>query len=759
MTLLTELQDLIHPTTLDGMFQTVVLTASKPMVPSSIDSVYVSSSLPSGAGSEFFGVATSKSEGLRAMKGTVIMTDEESRTPRILMSGIGYTLIDDTGPDTGAADRSSNLCSKFVGKPDIELISANNAIEVFQGSTENGKVLSRRQQLMQLISHKIPEARILEIGSCQTDLTHTILSALCKRSEKTPGFFQYTISYLGESKPETVPEELSKWGEYLEYRSIDLQIDPRDQGYKKGSFSVIFLHNPLSLVDSASVLLGNLRRLLLNGGKVVVLEDDETDFDWSKLLVEHGFSGIDVVLEEGNRRTIMTTATSINTSQIGKEVVVVVPDSPASEEHSKTLVHQLEGAGYVPRVTTLTSAAEAARSKLCIVLLEASNESTLFNWSEDEFKNVQRLILTSEGCLWVTRGAQFSASRPQVSPVIGLFRSIRSEDSGLLLHTLDLSDNAPLSEVFTADTIKRTFESIFVSKVNAEEFEFVEQGGVVHVPRVMEDESLSQWIESRCNRPGTTLETYRGVDRALKVEVGVPGDVDSLHFADDLSFETKLGANEVEIQVQAAAVTKQDVMTLLGQTKTDTLGHDAAGIIVRVGEGVKNWKSGDKVVTFMPGALRNVIRVSEDTITKCHDSNSFEKDVTIPKDTITAFYALREVARSLEESENVLLFDLDTGLTAAIMEVVGPESVFYVGKKLAEDALLALGVPQSQLCLSDDATLNQPALGSFTKENFSSIICRHGSTFSPALWDLLAEGNCAFIPTIGMLQASIIEDG
>ncbi|KAF8346843.1 chaperonin 10-like protein, partial [Amanita rubescens] len=109
------------------------------------------------------------------------------------------------------------------------------------------------------------------------------------------------------------------------------------------------------------------------------------------------------------------------------------------------------------------------------------------------------------------------------------------------------------------------------------------------------------------------------------------------------------GPGEVLIKVDYAAFIAFDTyITDIGYYVSDfphTLGFDAAGTIIKVGEDVKNLHIGDRVTAFTYGAsarkgAQQFIVAPYTVCAKVPDSLSLKEAVTIPDNFITAFYTV-----------------------------------------------------------------------------------------------------------------------
>jgi NADPH:quinone reductase-like Zn-dependent oxidoreductase len=127
----------------------------------------------------------------------------------------------------------------------------------------------------------------------------------------------------------------------------------------------------------------------------------------------------------------------------------------------------------------------------------------------------------------------------------------------------------------------------------------------------------------------------------------------------------ELGENEVLVQVHAAGVNLLDSKIRDGEFKLIlpyklplVLGHDVAGVVVRVGSGVRQFKPGDEVYSrpddFRIGAFAEFIAIKEDSVAHKPKSLSMEEAASIPLVGLTAWQALVEKA-NLKKGQKVFI--------------------------------------------------------------------------------------------------------
>ena len=140
----------------------------------------------------------------------------------------------------------------------------------------------------------------------------------------------------------------------------------------------------------------------------------------------------------------------------------------------------------------------------------------------------------------------------------------------------------------------------------------------------------------------------------------------------------------VQVQARAASLNYRDLMIAMGQYPEapgvpSNMGSDFAGIVTEVGEGVDEFKPGEKVIalsagSFMNGMVQpgchfiNSFNVNKLQLTSMPAGMGFEQAAAIPTVYLTAFSALVRAA-SLREGESVLIHTATGGVGLAAIEI------------------------------------------------------------------------------------------
>lgn len=107
-----EYEHLIHPATLDTMFQIVFSVGDTTMVPSYIRQISFSPHMLKGTGAEFHGYATAELKGYRAAQADIVMSDENFSQPMVIVKGMEFVKI--SSDSSGFLPSNRHLCSEMI---------------------------------------------------------------------------------------------------------------------------------------------------------------------------------------------------------------------------------------------------------------------------------------------------------------------------------------------------------------------------------------------------------------------------------------------------------------------------------------------------------------------------------------------------------------------------------------------------------------------------------------------------------------------
>ena len=709
-----EYDHLLHPTTLDGVFQTFftgISGSQQAMLPTSIGSIVLSADLPKGAGAEFCGFTKVSRKGFRNYSGTITMGDLTWNDPKIIIKDIGCTelglLTEELGSDK-QLNAIRKLCSQLIWKEDIDHVRQIEGEQLFKPTKQvdseytaaceraagiymkrtvagltpemeasmaphsaqyvqwmrqrigdcakessdsgaqddeafladikkahiDGRLIcaigenlpgildgsipplpimmednmlfdyyasdssnSMVTKFLELQGHKRPDYKILEIGAGQGSLTLPALETLGGRYGATGCFKEYVFTDSNPSNFENAQKLLKDWQAHLQYKKLDIESDPIEQGFEAESFELIIAGNVLHGTKNVAESLKHCHKLLKPGGKLVLTEftnpldrisfvlgalpswwsaeDGRTggplldEAEWKRHLLASGFSGVDIVIKDTNDAhthcSSMMVATKARSMTFSfKKVVVIDAENPSEAAHtlSSKISKAISDLGLPVEHTTLAGAAAVDASGKAfvagkgIICLAEAERPFVFDPSEAEFNAFKEIIVQSLGGLWVSRGGQMMdpSGDPSFCATTGLLRVCRCEMPDIRIHELNFSSKMDLASESAADLIARFFPSMYDDDLPNLETEASELNGRLYIPRLYDEKHKNHSLQTLDVQPQPEMQPFFQPGRPLRLDIGVPGMLDTLQFVDDPRPLEPMGEKEVEVEVLASAM-------------------------------------------------------------------------------------------------------------------------------------------------------------------------------------------------------------
>ncbi|KAG9254197.1 uncharacterized protein F5Z01DRAFT_622595 [Emericellopsis atlantica] len=602
-----EYPHLIHPATLDSMIQTLFAIDSVPMVPTFIESIFVSSNLENDKGTHFKGVSTAQRLGVGNAKADITMSLDGISCLQVVIKGLHLTALQETPLATESfLPNHHNLCTEIIWKEDATFAQA--------------QTLGER---LELLGHKHPALEILQIGGSISG-TLDILESVAAESMPVPTLARYSIVDSTSATSQSLQRILggTRVQPYVEYTSLDAIAS--DQKYHMIIVSTLPDIDPMQY-----------QRFAKSGGWVVGTPAGSQQ----NLLLDHN--------------AVMTRIPGKYMTAAPVELVFLHHDG--HEQLARSLIEGLshcQGEGdYDYKVSSmpLGKAMEnraALAHKVVVPLFDLHAQTDLIGfvqvWDERELEFFQHVHADAKGIIWITCGANKDPQAPLVAPIIGLARTLMSEDPRKLFVTLDLGMEISLSDGSIAAMLLTIFLMTFCEigddqHMEPKETEFSEADGKLYIPRLVPIQSLNQIIENGATDEivPSLVEPVKGV-KVEMVKAGTSRDSVKL-------FEYEVQApqsHEVQIQFEQAELNHRDVEIALGQSTSSELGRDLRGTITNTGSNVsRHHKIGDKVVALVPnGSLKTLVNV---------DARFVLADLAgfTASSSLTAFYALCHVGK------------------------------------------------------------------------------------------------------------------
>ncbi|CAM1507705.1 Fc.00g045530.m01.CDS01 [Cosmosporella sp. VM-42] len=379
------------------------------------------------------------------------------------------------------------------------------------------------------------------------------------------------------------------------------------------------------------------------------------------------------------------------------------------------------------------------------IMLDELNHSLLGNIRQEDFTLLKDLLASAKGILWVVEGAYLESDSPNGNMAIGLARTVRSE-TALKFATIDLDQRQNGSAADASKVITDAFISIFNPSSSSEgsEMEYMERDGNIYVPRVVKDDEMSKFVHQQLRESGPEpeLQRFSQKGRPLKMTIGNPGLLDTLHFIDDYTLSTPLADNYVEIEVKAVGLNFKDVMIAMGHLANEHIGIECSGVITQVGSAVPDLRVGDRVCAIAEGSFASYIRCRATSVSQIEDGLSFETASTIPVIWSTAYYSLVHVAR-LEKGESVLIHAAAGGVGQAaiiLAQMIEAEIFVTVGSAEKKAYLMTeYKIPEDRIFFSRDTSFASQIQAATSNRGVDVVLNSLAGDALLATWQCLAH--------------------
>ena len=523
------------------------------------------------------------------------------------------------------------------------------------------------REFFSLVSHYKPNLKILEIGAGTGGTTSTILPYLV--SEHGRAYFSYTYTDVSPGFFSAAKERFVNY-EALEYKVLDIAKDPMEQGFEPHSFDLIVASNVIHATTNLTDTLTNVRKLLSPKGRLFLQElspptkwvnyvmgtlpgwwlgeeDGRVEepylepSKWEKHLKEAGFDGIEAVHHDNQFNATMIAVPA--QSSVAKRVSLLVLNSTHSAVQELAAI--LQKKGYELDICQWGDALIPDQDAIALIDLD---QPFLHEMSNDQYTNFISTMGDSRnsGILWVTGSAQVNCKDPRYGMILGAARTIRTELS-IDLATLELH-RFDTPELEAVATLLPQFQRRPKDSESKAGLEWAFADGQILIGRF-------RWIS--VNKELTKPDVSQTSARRLEIEKR--GFLNSLQWKP--YDPAPLEEDSVEVQNLAVGLNFKDVLISMGVVEGkilegDGLGCESAGIVTKVGTGVKNLKPGDRVMVSASGAFSSALTTTEGLCVKIPDTLSFAEAATMPTVYLTVIYSLCDVAH-LEKgqvSENML---------------------------------------------------------------------------------------------------------
>ena len=616
--------------------------------------------------------------------------------------------------------------------------------ELYENSSEALVMNQLIKEVIKRIIDKIDSGkkiRILEIGAGTGGTTSHILPLLNSESS----IYEFTdISPLFLSKA----EEKFKEFDFVNYKFLDLEKSPIEQGFKTSSYDIVLASNVIHATKDLSESIENIKELLNSNGLLILLEGAikqrfldltfgltegwwrfndsiRTTYpllsasNWITVLEEQGFDSVSGFPEKKidllNQTIILAQGyQKIKECKKATKQWVVFSDQQGVG-NSLSEVFTDNGIEYTLVFARNTYSKEA--DHYAIDINKRSDYESLFEEIVSSGKEIAGIVyLCSIDIELPIDNTMDESLRLGNIGVLNLIQTIGEYEE---LRQISLYINTLGSQFVTEGfEITGLFQSPLwgMGKVISLEYPELKCICMDLDPSNIGSASEQIYKEISNNNSNEHQIAYRSdiryVNRLVndslshkvlelpesesyKLEITEVGSTDGLELISNNREVPK--DDEVEVRVEATGLNFRDVLLTLGghigTSLTDVLGGEFSGEIVRLGANVKTHKLGDRVVGLASGSFKKYITTTQKDIIEIPSNLSFAEAASIPSNFLTAYYVLHKVVK-IKPKDKILIHSAAGGTGLALVQLAqqsGAE-VFTTSSVWKQEYLRSQGV-------------------------------------------------------------------
>ncbi|WP_171163523.1 type I polyketide synthase [Streptomyces sp. I05A-00742] len=587
--------------------------------------------------------------------------------------------------------------------------------------------------------------RVLEVGAGTGSTTALILPEL----PTVQAHYTYT-----DTSTAFFPQARARFRDFphIDYRRLDLETDPGEQGFTDGAFDLVIASNVLHATHDLTRTLGHVGRLLADNGHLLALESHDNPLlaftfglmdsywhatdtalrpdgpllardAWPPLLEHCGFTG--TVQVSHPDEPARGDYSALLTARRPRSARTAHPVPTTHEERRHLLVTPLGTAEGGPLMSTLRARTTAAAVRAAVadtdpdrwaerfgpgsgpvdvVLLTGPDRATAPAERTEEAVHglaVLRAVAVAAGrlppgrrvTLWlITCGAVFDGRCPPPAgtgaALWGAARSLANEHPGLRVRKVALTG---------ADCAGPTAGHLATEILADADADADADAGVGVGVGADEDEVLLTPDGRFVSRLVPFRRRSPGAGQPVTPSVLTLADPGTRYRLDWRPGELPVpGPGEIVVRVAAVGLNYRDVLTAtaLIPLPTTTLGLEYAGTVTAVGPGVRTPAPGDRVMGLATGCLASHVRGRADRAVEIPEHMSFAEAATVPAAFLTVRHGLGHLAR-LGAGETVLVHGGAGGVGLAAVQYaqhVGARVIATAGSRAKRDLLHLLGV-------------------------------------------------------------------
>ncbi|KOS43961.1 hypothetical protein ACN38_g5122 [Penicillium nordicum] len=600
-----------------------------------------------------------------------------------------------------------------------------------------GNIASTVAGYVHCLAHSRTDLKVLEVGAGTGSATKVILDSLMPTARLDGGGLVSSVSTyhftdISAAFFENAIQRFPDWAGILRPHVLNIEKDPAAQGFELGSYDLVIATHVLHATADLGVCLNNVKKLLRDGGDLILIENIKPELMCSPLgfgLLPGWWRSVEpyrqlnpLINEDewhvelhnaGLQPRLLIKDTNDQVNEMSAFVAANVP----SGLPTKCLFSLIYSSKYPGQYDLACKIADGmtseARTIILVDLIDVSIHHTdtigiillgyqgldLSKLSSAEFEKVQYILGSFTNLLWVSRDVD---ETPKSAMATGLVRTARWERDHDCINFLMLEiKQRPGDMQGVLSNITRVCDHAFTSEAlvprNAE---YRLQDGILLINRLFPAPGINECIDSG-SRSRSKLVELGHVPHPVKLTSVDPHQPNGFHFIEDEDYKRPLHPHEVQIEVRAVGIDEQDVEKFSRSIPGESLGWQGAGIVVGLGAAVQGLHIGDAVMALRTssGTFQTFFRAHSAAVVKVPVGTSFAEAAALPVAFSTAYHCLANVAR-IQKEDKVLIHQASGGIGLAAVQIAQSlEATIYctVSDDSQRQRILGMGIPSTQV--------------------------------------------------------------
>ena len=721
---------IVHPSSLDALFHLAIAGVSQggqktipTMIPTFLRSFFVSKDgLSFPEAQELYESTWVASESTLETVFNGVTLDSSKTKPVMEFESLVITAIGGSKQQTLEDPlKPADLAYHVSFKPDVDLLE-RDSIESYCQNNGNLSSTSAFISFIGLLAHKNPDLHILEIDTGNVQLSKEILQTL-SILDADDNIIQTKYGkykFVGQSDINLKKaQDILQLYPRVTYEIHDLERDSFGGFEIVDKYDLVLIPRQTSFTEETSE---SIRKIMKPRGRLLVSDDEQcrdlSGFTCTKLsntaMLSSGFNSSSLRINcdsiEGNKTgsviEIYDTIPSISDTPTDRRLYIVVDKISYRQMHLSTQLTEALRSDSLFEIDTidLERAGQLAdKAESVFVILLEHDSPFVSSLSRKSFQDLQNLLTRASDIIWMSRSGQ-----PESSLFQGLARALRAERQDLRCTVISFEHQDGLSSRQIHQFIQIIQQNHLTQVTEDHDVEYVELTGQLNISRVIFAKHETRKIQKMSQDRYSSSIPIR-VAPPLRLEVGSPGMINSLHFVEDNAVSRPLEDNEVEVQTHAIGMNFRDCLSVLGQVSSTILGREFSGIVTRVGTG-GFLKPGDRVVAGAAGAFKTINISKAEEVFKIPDEIDFATAAAIPVQFGTAWIVIHRLAK-LQQGESVLIHAAAGGTGQAAIQIARLQgaTIFATVGSIEKKQLLIkeYNIPESNIFYSRNTDFAQ----------------------------------------------------